>query len=239
MFVGNQGHTPALWDGPRVPLAAQEYRLASQAGEASRISVTGGDDIGTLYGVYRLVERLGVRFYLHGEVVPEARLPARLPAIDEEGRPLFSIRGVQPFHDFAEGPDWWNTDDYLSVIGQLAKLRMNFIGLHTYPEGDVGPKPTVWIGPARDMDVDGRVTRAYRASYHTTGRSSRYWWSYAPLATSAFLGGAASLYDRDDYGSEVMRDQGFERQARRAPRWSSTGRRPCWEPPLRRPVGWA
>ncbi len=209
VFVGKQGHTPALREGP---LAAQEYRLASQTGEASRISVTGGDDIGTLYGVYRLVERLGVRFYLHGEVVPEAHLPARLPAINEEGRPLFSVRGVQPFHDFAEGPDWWNTDDYLSVIGQLAKLRMNFIGLHTYPEGDVGPEPTVWIGRAQDMGEDGRVTRAYRASYHTTGRSGRYWWSYAPLATSAFLGGAASLYDRDDYGSDVMRAQGFEHQ---------------------------
>jgi len=213
-FVGNQGHTPAGPAGALPPLKPQEYRLASQGGAAgaSVVTVTGGDDIGTLYGVYRLVEGLGVRFYLHGEVVPEGRIPTRLPAINEEGRPLFSVRGVQPFHDFAEGPDWWDTDDYLSVIGQLAKLRMNFIGLHTYPEGDVGPEPTVWIGRAQDMARDGSVTRAYPASYHTTGRGGRYWWSYQPLATSAFLGGAAGLYDRDDYGSEVMRGQDFERQ---------------------------
>jgi hypothetical protein len=210
VFVGNRGHTPSGRDASAAPLGAQDYRISSLGG--ARLAVTGGGDIGTLYGVYRLAERLGVRFYLNGEVIPEQRIAARLPAIDEEGRPLFSVRGVQPFHDFAEGPDWWNTDDYLCVIGQLAKLRMNFIGLHTYPEGDVGPEPTVWIGRAQDMGGDGRVTRAYPASYHTTGRSGRYWWSYEPLATSAFVGGAAGLYDRDDYGSEVMRGQGFASQ---------------------------
>jgi hypothetical protein len=25
--------------------------------------------------------------------------------------PLFEIRGIQPFHDFQEGPDSWNQDD--------------------------------------------------------------------------------------------------------------------------------
>jgi hypothetical protein len=214
VFVGNQGHTPAVPAAATAPLKAQEFRLTPLGGAADRygLCVTGGDDIGTLYGVYRLAERLGVRFYLRGEVVPEARIPERLPEISEEGRPLFALRGVQPFHDFAEGPDWWDTDDYLSVAGQLAKLRMNFIGLHTYPEGDVGPEPTVWIGRAQDMDKDGRVTSAYPASYHTTGRSGRYWWSYEPMATGSFLGGAANLYDRDDYGSDVMRGQGFANQ---------------------------
>ena len=81
---------------------------------------------------------------------------------------LFSVRGLQPFHDFAEGPDWWGTDDYLAVMGQLAKLRMNFIGLHTYPEGPVGPEPTVWIGLDGEYDSQGRVSAAYPASYHTT-----------------------------------------------------------------------
>ena len=45
--------------------------------------------------------------------------------------PLFALRGIQPFHDFPEGPDWWNRDQYLAMIGQLPKLRMNFFGLHT------------------------------------------------------------------------------------------------------------
>ena len=43
------------------------------------------------------------------------------------------LRGIQPFHDFPEGPDWWNIDGYKAVLAQLPKMRMNFFGLHTYP----------------------------------------------------------------------------------------------------------
>ena len=194
-------------------LAPRDYRLRSAAaGGAARVWVVGGDDVGTLYGVYRLAERLGVRFYLHGDVIPDEPEPLGFADFSEDGRALFSVRGLQPFHDFAEGPDWWSTDDYLGAIGQLAKLRMNFIGLHTYPEGPVGPEPTVWIGPRGAYDERGRVATAYPASYQTTGRSGRYWWSYAPLRTSDFVGGAAALYERDDFGSEVMRGEGFADQ---------------------------
>jgi hypothetical protein len=199
--------------GPAAPMAAQEYRLVCEAGAGGqRISIIGGDAVGTLYGVYRFAERMGVRFYLHGDVIPDARIPLSFAPFSEEGRPLFGVRGLQPFHDFAEGPDWWGTDDYMAVIGQLAKLRMNFIGLHTYPDGSVGPEPTVWIGLGGQYDGRGQVSAAYPASYHTTGRSGRTWWTYAPLRTSDFAGGAADLYERDDFGSEVMRDQGFAGQ---------------------------
>ncbi len=195
-------------------LAAQEYWLHAGASTTGpeRIALVGGDALGALYAVYRFAERLGVRFYLHGDVIPDARRPFAFPAFTEAGRPLFNVRGLQPFHDFAEGPDWWNADDYLAVAGQLAKLRMNFLGLHTYPESGVGPEPTVWIGPADNIDEHGRVRRAYPASYHTTGRSGQTWWAYAPTRTSDFAGGAAELFDRDDFGADVMRDREFRAQ---------------------------
>ena len=60
------------------------------------------------------------------------------------------------FHDFFHGPDIWSTADYKSFISQIAKLGMNFIGLHTYPTWSTteektsderqGPEPHVWIG---------------------------------------------------------------------------------------------
>jgi hypothetical protein len=34
---------------------------------------------------------------------------------------------MQPFHDFSEGPDQWNLDDYKLHIEQMVKLKMNFI----------------------------------------------------------------------------------------------------------------
>jgi hypothetical protein len=194
-------------------LAAQDYLLRSETVSGSQlVSIVGGDDVGTLYGVYRLAERLGVRFYLHGDVIPDERVPLAFSDFSEAGHALFSVRGLQPFHDFAEGPDWWNTDDYLCVMGQLAKLRMNFIGLHTYPDSTVGPEPSVWIGLPGQSDDHGQVSAAYPASYQTTGRSGKPWWTYAPLRTSDFVGGAAGLFDRDDFGSDVMRDQGYEQQ---------------------------
>ena len=208
-FVGTQREAPG--SGGKLP--AQDYLIQSRpAGVSQLVEIHGGDDVGTLYGVYRFAERLGVRFYLHGDVIPDGRIPFRFPEFTDHGHALFSVRGLQPFHDFAEGPDWWNTDDYLCVMGQLAKLRMNFIGLHTYPDSTVGPEPSVWIGLPGQSDDSGQVGAAYPASYQTTGRSGKPWWTYAPMRTSDFVGGAAALYDRDDFGSDVMRDEGYEQQ---------------------------
>ena len=77
-------------DRPLVPasataaLAPQQYILKTSGGDrppAGRtLLIAGGDDAGTLYGAYRFAERLGVRFYLHGDVVPDDQNPAGAPA---------------------------------------------------------------------------------------------------------------------------------------------------------------
>ncbi|MHB1033187.1 MAG: malectin domain-containing carbohydrate-binding protein [Pirellulales bacterium] len=162
--------------------------------------IAGGDDAGVLYGAYRLAERLGVRFYMEGDVIPDAKIPFALPEMDEIHKPLFSIRGIQPFHDFPEGPDWWNADDYKAIVSQLPKMRMNFIGLHTYPEARPNAEPTVWIGQAADT-ADGKVKFSYPASYQNTLRGN---WGNAAKKTSDFAFGAARLFERDDYAADVM-----------------------------------
>ena len=78
--------------------------------------------------------------------------------LDETGKPLFDLRGIQPFHDFPEGPDWWNRDDYKAILGQLPKLGMNFFGLHTYPEGTASGRSRCLDRPgARTSDAQGEV----------------------------------------------------------------------------------
>ena len=165
------------------------------------VVLAGGDDLGTLYAAYRFAERLGVRFFLHGDVLPDERIALRLPILDERQAPIFKVRGLQPFHDFPEGPDWWNAADYEAVIGQLAKLRMNFIGLHTYPENAPNAEPTVWIGLPRDAGERGRVSFSYPASYQNTRRGN---WGYAAAHTSDFGFGAAELFAQEAYGPRVM-----------------------------------
>jgi len=186
-------------------LAPQSYCLKTLAPAQSpgaggaRLLVIGGDDAGTLYAAYRFAERLGVRFYLHGDVIPDEQEPWKMPVLDERAAPLFARRGIQPFHDFPEGPDWWNRDDYLAIIGQLPKLRMNFLGLHTYPEPIA--EPTAWIGLPGDVGEGGKVKFSYPSSYQNSLRGN---WGYAATKTGDYVFGSAALFERDAFGAEVM-----------------------------------
>lgn len=187
-------------DASWADLGPQEYVLKTVARPEGRaLFVVGGSGPAVLYGAYRLAERLGARFYLHGDVVPDTRAPFALPELDERRTPLFGLRGIQPFHDFPEGPDWWNTDDYKAIVAQLPKLGMNFIGLHTYPIVE----PTVWIGAPEDAGKGGRVSFAYPARYYNT--ALKVGWGLTPMKTSDYACGGAMLFDRDDYGADVMR----------------------------------
>jgi len=185
-------------------LRAEAFLLKSiDAPGGRRLYCIGGDATATLYAAYRFAELLGVRFYLHGDEMPDARMPLALPEVDETHAPLFALRGIQPFHDFPEGPDWWNPDDYKAILAQLPKLRMNFFGLHTYPEDRPAAEPTVWIGQPEDVAPDGAVTSAYPAIWYNTALPVG--WGFQAKRTSDYACGAGALFDRDDYGSDVMR----------------------------------
>lgn len=190
-------------------LGSQDYLLRTVPFLSRKlVLVVGGSGPAVLYGAYQLAEKLGIRFYLDGDVVPDGKISGLTADLNETGRPLFITRGIQPFHDFPEGPDWWTLENYKAVIGQLPKLRMNFLGLHTYPENPSREKgatpnaePTVWIGQTTDSADDGTVQASYPASYQNTLRGN---WGYEAKKTSDFHFGASILFERDDYGNDVM-----------------------------------
>ncbi|MFQ5808961.1 MAG: DUF4838 domain-containing protein, partial [Armatimonadota bacterium] len=66
-------------------------------GNANRLIIAGRNDLGTLFGVYELLERyLGVRWFMPGdigEVVPEART-VRIGTLREVVKPAFDTRWV-------------------------------------------------------------------------------------------------------------------------------------------------
>lgn len=180
-------------------LEVEEYRLVTDA-TGTQLTITGGSPVATLYGAYQVIEHLGVRFYLHGDVIPDFKTAWEMPVLNETGKPLFALRGILPFHDFFEGPDWWNVDDYKAYVGQMAKLRMNFIGLHQYPPTQSG-EPTVWIGLPEDTDEQGQVSFTYPALFANTERPG---WGNLPMKTSGYAGGAATLFPGDMYGPDAM-----------------------------------
>ncbi len=185
----------------------ESYCLKSAEADGRKLLVlTGAGEVAALYAAYRLAEHLGVRFYLHGDVIPDRKKKfvfPEFPKLDLEESPLFAKRGIQPFHDFPEGPDWWNRDDYKAVFAQLVKMRMNFFGLHTYPEGGVGPEPAVWIGGKKGLQADGTVTASYPSRHFTTPNPTGSW-GYRPMKTGEYAFGAAQLFEADDYGASYM-----------------------------------
>jgi hypothetical protein len=186
-------------------LGAEGYRLKS---DGQTLAISGGSEVAVLYGAYAFAEKLGVRFYLHGDVVPDGKIPFALPKLDETVNPIFNIRGIQPFHDFPEGPDWWTTDDYRAYIAQLAKMRMNFLGFHNYP-GEL----LLWHGVAEDVNPDGTVKTTYPSNWFSNAHSG---WGYAPLKTGDFTAGADQLFAVDNVFSEVVGTDGkhFDRVAK-------------------------
>jgi len=170
------------------------------------IVATGGRNGALLYAAYRLAENYGIRFSLHGDIIPDHRVPLEVIDVTESASPLFELRGILPFHDFPEGPDWWNEDDYKSVLSQLPKLGMNFIGLHTYPERPrtnlyASAEPVTWIGLPEDVNPDGEVLYSYPSRHFSTINGA---WGYAAQKTSTYTDGGAMLFERDVYGADYM-----------------------------------
>lgn len=185
-------------------LGPQQYVLKTVARQGGRVLlVVGGDATGTLYGAYRVAEHLGVRFFMDGDVVPDRRIAWKLPELDETAKPLFELRGVNPWGSHPFGFDLWNTDDYKHHIGQLAKMRMNFIGMHCYPEGQPYAEPTVWIGLASDCDQQGRVTFSNPSVYYNAAFSPG-WGGLRVKKTGDYAFGGAVLFDRDDWGPDAL-----------------------------------
>jgi hypothetical protein len=185
-------------------LQPQQYLIrTTTAGGKKTWWIVGGDDVGTLYGAYRFAERLGVRFYLHGDVAPDERL-AVIPDVEDIGRPLFALRGVNPWGSHPFGFDAWTTDDYKAIFTQLAKMRMNFLGIHCYPEGHPYAEPTVWHGLAGDFDQQGQVQSSYESRYFNTLLTPA-WGDYRPKKTGDYSFGGSLLFDDEAWAPDVLR----------------------------------
>jgi hypothetical protein len=185
-------------------LEQDEFMLESNG---TQLVITGGADISILYGAYEFAEQLGVRFYLHGDVIPDEKIPFKLPILKIHKSPAFEKRGILPFHDFAEGPDWWDEADYKTVFTQMVKMKMNFAGFHTYPEQNAHEElwyraePLVWIGKKESVAENGYVNEAYPTMHFSTGNTE---WGYRCTPTSQFVGGASLLFEKVGYGLSYM-----------------------------------
>lgn len=71
------------------------------------VMISGSDELHALYGVYTLLEAMGCTFSTAGPTTPVSpSLHVFEKGWSQQDTPVFTTRGLQPFHDFAEGPDW-------------------------------------------------------------------------------------------------------------------------------------
>ena len=191
-------------------LKSQEFIIRTVAVQGgSQVWIVGGDDVGALYGTYRFLEKYGIRFYLHQDVIPEGKVSLSLPVVDETQKPAFELRGLHPWGGHAEGIDLWNADQYKAVITQMAKMRMNFMLIHAYPAfppylrySAEMAEPGVWVGLPEDVDDQGDVHFSSTSSYWNSARSII--WGYRPKKTGDYRFGGSRLFENDDWGAEVM-----------------------------------
>lgn len=190
-------------DAPTPPSPGLELAAGPAAG---LVTLVGSDAQHALYAVYTLLEHLGLSFTSAGATLPA---PGRARALPEPGwssraAPAFSTRGLQPFHDFAEGPDWWSTDEIKRVTEAVLSMRGNLIGFHNYPLIE----PGLWVGLAADVLPGGNVSAAssYPTRWATTLEvaNGQTTWGYMSTNTSALGYGAGALYEHECFGHETV-----------------------------------
>src|SRR4051812_15528852 len=95
--------------------------------------IGGGSPRATMWAVFELVEQWGVRYLLHGDVLPEKPGPFRLPDKDLTLEPKLTIRQWRVVNEHAMGPASWGLADYRPVLDQLAKLKFNRLFVYIWP----------------------------------------------------------------------------------------------------------
>lgn len=138
LIIGSPQSNPVVAEGlgkdgwPQVSDQGIVLKQACCAGKPALV-LGGGSPVATLWAVYDQVERWGVRYLLHGDVLPRNAGEFRLPTADVVLEPKFPVRQWRVVNDFACGPESWGIADYGPIFDQLAKLKFNRIYAVIYP----------------------------------------------------------------------------------------------------------
>ena len=122
---------------PPVPdrLSDQGYVLRPVEVDGRRMfQVAGGSAKATMWAVYDLVERWGVRYQLHGDLLPDRPGRMLLPKQGILREPDLKWRAFRTYNDFANNECTWAAADYQVLIDQLAKMRLNSIVVVSRPQ---------------------------------------------------------------------------------------------------------
>jgi hypothetical protein len=129
ILIGSPATNPAIKElvGATWPkLSDQGHLLKSvDAGSRKALVVGGGSPIATLWAVYELGHRFGLRSLLSGDV-PPAKTPAlKLDGFDVVLEPALQQRSWLVLGPGVIGGETWTLAEQQRLLGQLAKLKFN------------------------------------------------------------------------------------------------------------------
>lgn len=114
-------------------LSEQGHVLRSVTlGDRKALVAGGGSPVATLWAVYELGHHFGVRYFLHGDVMPEKAPELKLDGIDLTLEPVAKVRAWQILGESPIGLGAWGLDDHKRLLRQLAKLKFNRV---VFPKG--------------------------------------------------------------------------------------------------------
>ena len=93
--------------------------------------VGGGSPRATLWAVYELVEKWGVRYLADRDILP-AQAEFRTPDLDVVEEPVFRVRAHPSIQDYAPSGESWSMADFRPLIDQLAKMKFNRLNVYAF-----------------------------------------------------------------------------------------------------------
>ncbi len=116
-------------------LSEQGLMLRSIGDEPRTLVVRGGSPVATLWAVYELGERLGVRYLCDRDVYPTPEPVAwkPLPKLDVVMEPNLRVRCWRLLNELAIGPLSWSLEENQRFLKQIAKMKFNRVQLFIWP----------------------------------------------------------------------------------------------------------
>jgi hypothetical protein len=156
ILVGNPDTNPNIArkfaDWPKVT----DQGIVTRSGDQKRFhAVGGGSPAATLWAVYELGHRVGIRYLLRGDIDPLNKRPFDLSDIEFSIEPQVRQRGWETLGAGAHSFESWGLADHQRMIRQLAKMKFNHLILKIEPwhpflqydfEGVTKTTGTFWHG---------------------------------------------------------------------------------------------
>lgn len=137
IVIGARCSVPFLadWVQPGEIAAKGSFVVKNISWQCRKVGIIcGGNSKAAMDGVFRFVEaKLGVAFYFNETVMENAaKGPFDFTLWDHSDRPLFEVRGMNPWHSFYGSPTTMNFDEWKDYIARIARTGINWLNIHTY-----------------------------------------------------------------------------------------------------------